>query len=243
MNNNVSLNLSWRSPCTSSASSVKSFSSTRSNSSRSKCAMMGNNEIRSRLLNKLGIFGGPSATTAKSPAIWRRNRVVAVSEGVHHVDHGARKVSCRPNLKDIVPFRVPLKYSTGDAVSLPNKVKKKVQRKEKRCIVFNNDVSVVPIPMRNEYSSRVRHRLWSNRFEIHENAARNSLEFLAEGCNWRTVTEDEGMYVCSASGELIHPVHCQVYYVQQQQQQVGRAQEHPPSFSPLTRGAPAQNAY
>lgn len=76
-------------------------------------------------------------------------------------------------------------------------------------ITFNNDVCVAQIPMRNEYSDRVRSRLWSNRFEIHENATRNAIEFQAEGWDWRSVVEDEGMFVCTSSGELIHPVHCQ----------------------------------
>ena len=81
------------------------------------------------------------------------------------------------------------------------------QRKAK--ITFNDDVSVAHIPMRSEYSERVRSRLWSNRYEIHENATRNAIEFQAEGWDWRSVTEDEGMFVCTSSGELIHPVHCQ----------------------------------
>jgi hypothetical protein len=79
--------------------------------------------------------------------------------------------------------------------------------KQRRRLNFNETVKVVPIPMRNEYSNRVRTRLWSNALEIHENAARNTIEFAAEGWDWRTVLEDESMYVCVATGELIHPCH------------------------------------
>eukprot|EP00816_Leptocylindrus_hargravesii_P008187 CAMPEP_0196805018 /NCGR_PEP_ID=MMETSP1362-20130617/4748_1 /TAXON_ID=163516 /ORGANISM="Leptocylindrus danicus, Strain CCMP1856" /LENGTH=182 /DNA_ID=CAMNT_0042177673 /DNA_START=90 /DNA_END=638 /DNA_ORIENTATION=+ len=76
-------------------------------------------------------------------------------------------------------------------------------------IGFNEEVTVLPIPMRDEYSERIRGRLWSNAEEIHENAARNSVEFASEGWDWRNVCEDDDMYVCSVSNELIHPVHYQ----------------------------------
>ena len=85
-------------------------------------------------------------------------------------------------------------------------------RREKKRITFREQVRVTPIPMRSEYSHRIRDRLWTNRIELHENAQRNALEFSSEGWDWRTVTEDEGMYRCSVSGELIHPVHCQQNY-------------------------------
>jgi hypothetical protein len=47
---------------------------------------------------------------------------------------------------------------------------------------FVDSVDVLPIPMRNEYSSRIKARLWADSKEIHENAARNAIEFATEGC-------------------------------------------------------------
>lgn len=84
-----------------------------------------------------------------------------------------------------------------------------LKKPRRRKICFNDSVKVAHIPMRSEYSERVRSRMWSNRYEIHENATRNAIEFQAEGWDWRTVTEDEGMFIDTSSGELIHPVHCQ----------------------------------
>jgi len=74
-------------------------------------------------------------------------------------------------------------------------------------IKFNEDVTVIPIPKRDEYSDRIRDRLWCNVQELNTNAQRNTIEFAAEGWDWRTTIEDDGMYVCTESGEKIHPVH------------------------------------
>lgn len=82
-------------------------------------------------------------------------------------------------------------------------------KKSNTRIAFQDSVEVIPIPTRYEYSDRIKSRIWSNRHELQENAERNALEFAAEGWNWRTVTEDEGMYICSSSGELVHPIHLQ----------------------------------
>ncbi|KAL7543975.1 hypothetical protein ACHAXR_013470 [Thalassiosira sp. AJA248-18] len=78
--------------------------------------------------------------------------------------------------------------------------------RSKRRVSLHNDVAVVPIPMRTEYSNLVRGRIWSSANELYQNAARNTIEFAAEGFDWRNVANDEQM-VRSPSGEHIHPIH------------------------------------
>ena len=78
----------------------------------------------------------------------------------------------------------------------------------RRRLVFTDDVEVVPIPMRSEYSNRIKERMYSGRVELSENAQRNVVEFEAEGWDATTVLDDENQfYKCPLTGELIHPVH------------------------------------
>jgi hypothetical protein len=161
-------------------------------------------EIRARLLNRLGIYDKPAGNSQPTTAAQTRRARILRGMGVgYDIQPSPPDGSAiRPPLGGVTPFHEKLKY--GAETHATRKAKKQSTR-----IAFDDEVSVIPIPMRNEYSERVRSRIWSNRFELHENAQRNAVEFAAEGWNWRNVTEDEGMYICSVSGELVHPVHCQ----------------------------------
>jgi len=178
---------------------------------------------RSRLLNKIGIFNAPTSV-APNPAIARKMKIIrAMGLGgvippkpqMHDSASAIDNENIRPKIDFSKVTQEPLKHKDKQGGRNPTITNtepafapaEKKERKPK--ITFNDDVSVAHIPMRSEYSDRVRSRLWSNRYEIHENATRNAIEFQAEGWDWRSVTEDEGMFVCTSSGELIHPVHCQ----------------------------------
>ena len=82
--------------------------------------------------------------------------------------------------------------------------------KPSRGITFNDEVTVVPIPERSEYSKRIRERIWVDAGELQSLVARNTVEFAAEGWDWKNALEDEEMYVCALSGEKVHPVHCEI---------------------------------
>lgn len=144
--------------------------------SRSNDSHSSGNAIRSRLLNKLGF----------EPAIPQRRKNVSSSP-----------IS---SLHESNAFYVDLKgdYGVADKNRLPN-------RNAKRRIVFNPEVKVQPIPSHAEFSDRIRRVLWTGAVEMDENAARNCLEYTAEGWDWRNVLVDEDMIVIN--GEKIHPVH------------------------------------
>ena len=78
--------------------------------------------------------------------------------------------------------------------------------RSRRRVSLHADVAVVPIPPRDAYPPSVRARLWGSAAEIQRNAARNALEFAAEGFAWRDAVDDAGMVVVG-DGEKVHPVH------------------------------------
>ncbi|CAJ1952532.1 unnamed protein product [Cylindrotheca closterium] len=81
----------------------------------------------------------------------------------------------------------------------------------KNRIHFYNKVQVVYIPSRDHYPDALKSTIWSNSAEIRQNARRNTIEFAAEGWDWRRCCEDEAMFL-SPRGERIHPVHFRQYH-------------------------------
>jgi len=214
--------------------SIKSTSSIASTSSR-RLTKKKAEDLRRRTLNKLGIFGDTGKNTISNatsysaphdPAVARKINILRAmglggvippkprqENSLETTIEAGETVS---KLTSSATMTEPLKYKEqefDDESHTSSETKESQTGKGKNSrgknLIFDDSVAVVPIPMRTEYSDRVRSRLWSNRYEIHENASRNAVEFAAEGWDWRKVTEDDGMFVCTSSGELIHPVHCQ----------------------------------
>jgi hypothetical protein len=170
---------------------------------------------RSKLLNRLGIYDAPSTVKSGQPKTAAQIRRLRILRGMGvgytlNPSHPAGS-AVRPPLDNVQRFQEPLKMDCGDETAsiFTTTPTGTTTDKASRRIAFQEDVEVVPIPTRYEYSDRIKSRIWSNRHELQENAERNAMEFAAEGWDWRTVTEDDGMFICSVSGELVHPVHLQ----------------------------------
>jgi hypothetical protein len=74
-------------------------------------------------------------------------------------------------------------------------------------VSFFHKVQVLRIPSRKHYPEDMKKNLWASLSEITENAKRNSIEYTAEGWDWRTVLEEKDMYRHPRTGEYVHPIH------------------------------------
>ena len=71
-------------------------------------------------------------------------------------------------------------------------------------VSFQQSVTVKEIPSLDDYGEDMKDRIWNSTNSINRNAARNRFEFLADGGNWRTATEED-KFAYLPSGELVHP--------------------------------------
>jgi len=153
-----------------------------------------------------GLSTGIIDRESREPDVARKPQPPILTESLKF-DFGEEEVVENLMIPTVLPEDIPMTPDSNHH-SLKRVVNSEPNaRRSARKLQFNEEVAVVPIPMRTEYSKRIRSRIWSNAEEIHENAARNSFEFASEGWNWRNVCEDDDMFVCSISGELVHPVH------------------------------------
>jgi hypothetical protein len=157
------------------------------------------NKIRSRLLHSLGFDPAGTSPEARqaSPVSLKTTR--------------PRCVSFQEDLK--ADYGRPAEDPSDISSSSYGSVDSSKSDSSRRSVSFDNSVLVHPIPARTDYSDRIRPQLWTPVEEMQENAARNCLEFAAEGWDWRTVLDDESMVV--VHGERIHPIH----FAQQQSPQ------------------------
>lgn len=176
--------------------------------------------IRSKLLNSLGIYKAvPVRNTGERRKHVIRSSFTSTSQAQIHQQRIRHAEQFRLPLNDNIDAsntsstHQPLAFSSplpvgAASISPPSSTSSldPSNSSNDRSIHFENEVMVVPIPTRHEYSNRIKKFLWSGAEELSENVERNRAEFAAEGWDWHSVLEDDDMYVDAQSGELVHPV-------------------------------------
>eukprot|EP00548_Thalassiothrix_antarctica_P006646 CAMPEP_0194133254 /NCGR_PEP_ID=MMETSP0152-20130528/3505_1 /TAXON_ID=1049557 /ORGANISM="Thalassiothrix antarctica, Strain L6-D1" /LENGTH=195 /DNA_ID=CAMNT_0038828537 /DNA_START=51 /DNA_END=638 /DNA_ORIENTATION=+ len=173
------------------------------------------NRIRANFLNRLGISHDKAVPSRRSPSRGSLLGDVKIRmEALKFSDDKLSKKKSRsfwfPHLLSGQDYIENDENLQASSLSTTSTSQSSIGSTGPR-ITFNDEVKVVPIPMRDEYSKRVQDRLWTKPNELNIHVQRNIIEFKAEGWNWRTVLEDENMYRDVSSGELIHPVHVVEY--------------------------------
>lgn len=190
---------------------------------------------RARLLNRLGIHDDTQQQQQSNKsnkrqrvirpiiltAAEQRQQQILRSQGGGYIinasprDDGGNIRSPETGVK-VAKTNLNCDFSHLPVATTTTKTTKTTEEEEERKgtrITFCEKVDVVLIPTRHEYSNRIKSLIWSDPQELQENAMRNTREFAAEDWKWENAIEDESMYVCSVSGELIHPIHMQHHLV------------------------------
>jgi hypothetical protein len=168
-------------------------------------------QVREKFLNMIGI---ESRLPHVEPSTGSTAEEASSSEAVvQHGDVGSCQGWVHPRTRSVTCFTESLKYDVRADQDFSSKRRKKSEvddrqplssvrssGKPKRILYFSETVKVVPIPMRTEYSNRVRSRMWSNALEIYQNATRNTIEFASEGYELMCVLVSTLKFVVVAIG-------------------------------------------
>lgn len=157
---------------------------------RRKMAIAAGNEgnslrLRSNLLHKLGIRDSTKSTEIKNrqPARGLLDGAAVTNEPLKYesdedteIEDGDGASGSRSWTERL--FFKPSSIESNAEETATSSVSS--MSTEKR-LTFNEQVKIMPIPMRHDYSQRVRERLWNDVDDIMLNAQRNAMEFAAEG--------------------------------------------------------------
>lgn len=196
------------------------------------CVHRDQDQIRHRFLNPLGIKSNAMSsslflTNAKNEVV-RENRSGPRKKPRKHAETTHHCSACSAGLAyqepvadvdssdsdtDIVDYGA-CSSCGGESTDDAKQKNKKIQH----AVRFEPMVAVYTIPSFRDYPQEIREALWMGTSEIHENAERNRVEFMADGCDYQKATEERGMMWWQ--GERVHPATYWILYEEEQRRQV-----------------------
>ena len=181
----------------------------------------GDDEIRERLLNKLGIFFGDHTVSSKTGPLSTKSRTgnchsenrfspppADTSRSNRSGDSQPSMVTDSSNASSSpeegeasVGSSSLIDFSTQTRESL--KLEQHLLYQQEKKLQFYPMADVVLIPSHRDYSPQDHDRLWNSSHDIRIQLERNVIEFMKDDGDWRKATE-EGSFV-AIKGELHHP--------------------------------------
>jgi len=199
--------------------------------------------IRAKYLHSLNI----SAPTAKTPKMstapvhhaFEKVHIEPLKKDFGEIDEDLKSVTSSSSSPSLILSRSSssLSFSTSSEVSERNEHPGSSTERRNRAVSFDAAVTVKHVPMRTEYSNRVKCHLWTDPQELRENAQRNAVEFAFERYDWRLVTTEDEMYTDALTGTKIHPVHVARYFQAKQQTIRGTTSSRKDHFLKMSRKA------